>query len=218
MNPWAEPFIVYAVLFFPGFASGGLFSGAAGVEEQETIRFIISQELSRILGFTVPALVLIGYLLVLRGGRARLPGRPRSRDFLSLAIALPGLLGLGLFISLISSVFSVGNTALTVEAPKGLLAVIIMFLSCLSAGYLEEFYFRYYLSLRFRQAGLRDSLVMGLSVLLFSLCHIYEGFWGALNALLAGILLFLVFKKYRALHGIAWAHGLYNAFIYLNGI
>jgi hypothetical protein len=39
-----------------------------------------------------------------------------------------------------------------------------------------------------------------------------------LNAFLAGILLSLVYKKYRALHGIAWAHGIYNAFIYLNGI
>jgi membrane protease YdiL (CAAX protease family) len=208
---------VYAVLFFPGFASGGFFSGTAGTEGEEAIRFIISQELSRILGFTVPAIALIGYLLVLRGGKARLPRRPRSGDLLSLAIVLPGLLGAGLFISLVSSVFSTGASALTVEAPRGLPAVIIMFFSCLSTGYLEEFYFRYYLSLRFKQAGLRNIPAMGLAVVLFSLCHIYEGPWGALNALLAGILLSLVYKKYRALHGIAWAHGLYNVFIYLSG-
>jgi membrane protease YdiL (CAAX protease family) len=218
MNPWAEPFIVYAVLFLPGFASSGLFPGTAGREEPETIRFVISGELSRILGFTAPALALIGYLLVLRGGKARLPGRPRSGDILSLALALPGLLGLGLLISLVSSAFSAGPSALTVEAPKGLPAVAVMLFSCLSAGYLEEFYFRYYLSLRFRQAGLSEAFVIGLSVLLFSLCHIYEGLWGALNAFLAGILLSLVYKKYRALHGIAWAHGLYNIFIYLNGV
>jgi membrane protease YdiL (CAAX protease family) len=199
-------------------ASGGFFSGTAGAEGEEPLRFVISQELSRIVGFTLPAIALIGYLLVLRGGKNRLPGQPRSGDFLSLAIALPGLLGLGLLISLVSSVFSAGTSALTVEAPKGLPAVIIMFFSCLSTGYMEEFYFRYYLSLRFRQAGLRDLSVMGLSVLLFSICHIYEGLWGALNAFLAGILLSLVYKKYRALHGIAWAHGLYNAFIYLAGL
>jgi membrane protease YdiL (CAAX protease family) len=217
-NPWAEPFIVYAVLFFPGFASSGFFSGAAGAEEAETLRFVISQELSRVLGFTVPALALIGYLLALRGGKARLPGRPRSGDFLSLAVALPGLLGLGLLISLTASAVSSGPHALTVEAPRGLPAVAVMFFSCLSAGYLEEFYFRYYLSLRFKQAGMGEPFVIGLSVLLFSLCHIYEGLWGALNAFLAGILLSLVYKKYRALHGIAWAHGLYNAFIYLTGV
>ncbi|MDR2247259.1 MAG: CPBP family intramembrane metalloprotease [Treponema sp.] len=217
-NPWAEPFIVYAVLFLPGLASGGFPPGIAGAETAEPIRFIIPHELSRSLGFTVPALMLIGYLLVLRGGKARLPVQLRSRDFLSLALALPGLLGVGLFISLVSSTISAGAAAVTIEAPKGPLAVIIMFFSCLSTGYLEEFYFRYYLSLRFKQAGLSDAPIIGLSVLLFSLCHIYEGFWGALNAFLAGILLALVYKKYRALHGIAWAHGLYNAFIYLTGI
>jgi membrane protease YdiL (CAAX protease family) len=215
---WAEPFIVYAVLFLPGFALGGFFSGTAGTEGGEAVRFAISHELSRILGFTAPALALIGYLLVLRGGKARLPRRPRSGDFLSLALALPGLLGMGLLISLVSSVLSAGPAAVTVEAPRGLPAVITMCFSCLSTGYLEEFYFRYYLSLRFRQAGLRDIPAMGLAVLLFSLCHIYEGPWGALNAFLAGILLSLVYKKYRALHGIAWAHGLYNIFIYINGM
>ncbi|MDR3130608.1 MAG: CPBP family intramembrane metalloprotease [Treponema sp.] len=179
------------------------------------IRFIISEELSRILLFTLPALALIVYLLILRGGKARLPGSPHSRDFLSLALALPGLLGLSFLISMSSSIFFISPPALPVEAPKGLPAIIVMFLSCLSTGYLEEFYFRYYLSLRFKQAGLTDPFVISLSVFLFSLCHIYEGLWGAMNAFLAGILLSLVYKKYRAVHGIAWAHGLYNAFIYL---
>jgi membrane protease YdiL (CAAX protease family) len=209
---------VYAVLFLPGFASSGFFPGTGGAEEPGTIRFVIPEELGRILGFTIPALALIGYLLVLRGGKARLPGKPRSRDLLSLALALPGLLGLGLLISLVSTAFSAGPTAMTVEAPRGLPAVIVMLFSCLSAGYLEEFYFRYYLSLRFKQAGAAEPFAIGLSVLLFSFCHIYEGIWGTLNALLAGILLSLVYKKYRSLHGIAWAHGLYNAFIYLTGI
>lgn len=172
----------------------------------------------RILGYTIPALLLIGYFLVLRGGKARLPGHPRSADFLSLAMALPGLLATGLFISLVSSVFSTKGASLTVEAPKGPLPVIVMIVSCLSTGYLEEFYFRYYLSLRFKQAGINYVSGIILSVLLFSFCHIYEGPWGVLNAFLAGILLSLVYKKYRALHGIAWAHGIYNAFIYLNGI
>jgi membrane protease YdiL (CAAX protease family) len=218
MNPWAELFIAYAVLFLPGLATSGFFPGIAGAEKQETIQFAIPQELIRILGVTAPAMALIGYLLVLRGGKSRLPSSPCSRDFLSLAIAFPGLMGVGLLVSLVSSAFSTGLSVITVEAPKGILAIIVMFFSCLSAGYLEEFYFRYYLSLRFKQAGLANPLAICLSVLLFSLCHIYEGLWGTLNAFLAGILLSLVYKKYRALHGIAWAHGFYNAFIYLNGI
>jgi membrane protease YdiL (CAAX protease family) len=218
VNPWAEPFIAYAVLFLPGLATGSFFPGTAGAEEQRTIQFVISQELSRILGFTVPAIALIGYFLALRGGKSRLPENPNSRDFLSLALALPGLLGLGLLVSLASSFFPSGPFVIIVEAPKGILAIIVMLFSCISTGYLEEFYFRYYLSLRFKQAGLGTPAAISLSVLLFSLCHIYEGLWGTLNAVLAGILLSLVYKKYRALHGIAWAHGFYNAFIYLTGI
>jgi membrane protease YdiL (CAAX protease family) len=56
------------------------------------------------------------------------------------------------------------------------------------------------------------------STALFSLCHIYEGPWGVINAVLAGLLLSLIYVHYGALHGLAWAHGLYNIFIYANGV
>jgi membrane protease YdiL (CAAX protease family) len=39
-----------------------------------------------------------------------------------------------------------------------------------------------------------------------------------LNAVLAGALLALVFLRYRSLHGIALAHGLYNVFVYALGV
>jgi len=52
---------------------------------------------------------------------------------------------------------------------------------------------------------------------LFSLCHVYEGPWGILNAVLAGIILSLLFIRFRSLHGIAWAHGAYNIFVYTMG-
>jgi membrane protease YdiL (CAAX protease family) len=56
------------------------------------------------------------------------------------------------------------------------------------------------------------------STALFSFCHTYEGPWGMINAVLAGLLLSLIYVHYGALHGLAWAHGLYNIFIYANGI
>jgi membrane protease YdiL (CAAX protease family) len=83
---------------------------------------------------------------------------------------------------------------------------------------LEETYFRYDLSTRFHEAGIPDIPGIGVSVLLFSLCHVYEGLWGTLNAAFAGSILFLVYRRYGALHGIAWAHGCYNALIYAMGI
>jgi membrane protease YdiL (CAAX protease family) len=56
------------------------------------------------------------------------------------------------------------------------------------------------------------------STALFSLCHIYEGPWGVINAALAGLLLSLIYVHYGAIHGLAWAHGLYNIFIYATGV
>jgi hypothetical protein len=43
---------------------------------------------------------------------------------------------------------------------------------------------------------------------------VYEGPWGVLNAVLAATLLSFLFLHFKSLHGIALAHGLYNAFVY----
>jgi membrane protease YdiL (CAAX protease family) len=56
------------------------------------------------------------------------------------------------------------------------------------------------------------------STFLFSLCHIYEGPGGFINSILAGILLSALFIRYRSLHGVAWAHGAYNIFVYVMGM
>jgi membrane protease YdiL (CAAX protease family) len=178
-------------------------------------------------------------------GKEIFPAKVRSGDFQSLIIALPGLLGIGLGISVLSSIVPLSETAIiTVEAPIGPAAWILMILSCFSTGYLEETYFRRYLLDRLLQqkpgtraaeaffpqthglaaaAGTlyaKTGPVPGIlvSTALFSLCHIYEGPWGVINAALAGLLLSLIYVHYGALHGLAWAHGLYNIFIYANGV
>jgi membrane protease YdiL (CAAX protease family) len=179
--------------------------------------FSVSREIFRIAGYNIPSLLLIVYLMSLRK-RGRPVIKPQTADGLSLAIALPGLFGIGLGLSLIAPIFTPDQQSLPVEAPRSLLACILMILSCLSTGYLEETYFRHYLSSRFELGGLPSYLGIGISVLLFSLCHVYEGLWGTVNALLAGLLLSLVYRKYGALHGIAWAHGMYNAFVYTTGM
>jgi membrane protease YdiL (CAAX protease family) len=93
-----------------------------------------------------------------------------------------------------------------------------MALSCLSTGYLEESYFRYYLLGKLEDFGLSPLVSILMGVLLFSFCHLYEGPWGVLNAFLAGTLLSLIFVRFRSLHGIALAHGLYNIFVYAIGV
>ena len=214
--------------------------------------------MNRIFGYNIPSLLLLWYLFHIKGKKI-FPTKVQSGDFQSLIIALPGLLGIGLGISVLSSIISLSETAVAgVKAPGEPAAWILMILSCLSTGYLEETYFRHYLLNRFRgqepktrtagpenpdheaaeifspdarpkTRGLSAVLsslyvkagpVPGIlvSTALFSLCHIYEGLWGVINAVLAGLLLSLIYVHYGALHGLAWAHGLYNIFIYANGV
>jgi membrane protease YdiL (CAAX protease family) len=247
-----EPFIVYLVLFLPDFASTGLFPAG------DVYQFTVDRELSRIFGYNIPSLLLLWYLFYIKGKRI-FPIKAQFGDFQSLIIALPGLLGIGLGISVLSSIVPLSEIPITVvEAPGGPAAWILMILSCFSTGYLEETYFRHYLLNRFRKqkpgtqmAGL-ESLACGameafspdacpetrdlpaatgaffektgpipgilVSTALFSLCHIYEGPWGVINAVLAGLFLSLIYVHYGAIHGMAWAHGLYNIIIYANGI
>ncbi|MDR1411478.1 MAG: CPBP family intramembrane metalloprotease [Spirochaetaceae bacterium] len=214
-------------------------------------QFAIGRELARLLGYTIPSLLLLWYLFFLKGKKI-FPKRILPGDFQSLIIALPGLLGIGLGISVLSSILSGSEiSAAVVGAPGGPGAWIVMILSCFSTGYLEETYFRHYLLSLFGKhrpgtplsgpenpesgvAGIpppgRGKLLgalcaktgavpgIALSTALFSLCHIYEGPWGMANAVLAGLFLSLIYTHYGAIHGLAWAHGLYNIFVYANGV
>ncbi|MDR1900537.1 MAG: CPBP family intramembrane metalloprotease [Treponema sp.] len=144
-------------------------------------------------------------------------GLPRRKDLLPGLFALPGLLLIGLTISLVIPIFNYVEGSPKIESPSLPAEWLTMILSCLITGYLEESFFRFYLSVRLEGAGLAPVKIIILSVLLFSACHFYEGPWGTLNATLAGILLSLLFLRYRSLHGVALAHGIYNIFVYAIG-
>jgi membrane protease YdiL (CAAX protease family) len=189
-------------------------------------------------------LLLLWYLSYIKGKRL-FPAKIRPGDFQSLVIALPGLLGIGLGLSVLSSVVSGSEAAGVAEVPDGLAAWIVTAVSCFSTGYLEETYFRHYFLGRFRKRkpgipppelgvsayrayqpmealssntpGTNPAAGVLASTAFFSLCHIYEGPWGVINAALAGLFLSLIYIHYGALHGLAWAHSLYNMFIYASG-
>jgi membrane protease YdiL (CAAX protease family) len=129
--------------------------------------------------------------------------------------ALPGLLALGALVSLLGTFFSSPVSVPPIGVPQGPAAFLVMILSCLSTGYLEESYFRLYLFTRFKEGGIGPVKGMIVSSILFALCHIYEGPLGALNAFLAGLLLFFIFIRRQAIHSLAWAHGGYNVFVYV---
>jgi len=211
-----EPLILYFVLFFPTL----LVSPFAGIGP-ESVSFSVLRELGRTVTYTVPALALLWYIMSDKNGfsalRKEKPGFP---DLPSFAAGFPALVIIGIAISLLVSRFS-GLPWMTppplIESPATIPGWIVLVISCLGTGYLEESYFRYYLLTWMENPVPNAALRIFFSTALFAICHIYEGPWGIINAALAGIVLSVLFTRFRSLHGIAWAHGGYNIFVYVMG-
>ena len=212
-----EPLILYFVLFFPAVYAQPFSTGAVtGV-----IPFSILGELGRTLTYTMPALALLWYIIPERKGFSALKQeKPRIQDLFSFIIGLPALIITGIGISLLVSLFSgYSDMALPplVEGPANVYGWIVMVFSCLCTGYLEESYFRYYLLTKLEYPVSSTTVKVLLTTVLFSLCHVYEGPWGIANAVIAAVILSLIFIRFRSLHGIALAHGAYNIFVYAMG-
>jgi membrane protease YdiL (CAAX protease family) len=210
LKNFVEPLILYLVLFLPGGDPGS---------PPEPVVFSAPRELARIFLYNVPSFALVWYLLLQKKKIAGWGVHTfRREDLYSLSIALPGLLLIGLTISLVSPLFQDMPAAPVLSSPSNVPGWMVLVLSCFSTGYLEESYFRFYLLNRLGDLGVKTGSLLAVSVLFFALCHIYEGPWGVLNAVLAGALLALIFLRYRSLHGISLAHGLYNIFVYALGV
>ena len=211
-----EALILFFVLFFPGVYALG-FPGEGGGQ----IPFSLIRELGRTLTYTIPSLALLGYIIFDKKDFSSLkPEKLKSNDLLSFAAGFPGLIIIGLGITLLVSLFpNIKGFAPPPKAgaPVNVAGWIVIIFSCLGTGYLEECYFRYYLLTRMENSLPRISMRIIFSTFLFSICHIYGGPWAVINAILAGALLSVLFIRYRSLHGIAWAHGAYNIIVYVLG-
>ncbi|MDR2364137.1 MAG: CPBP family intramembrane metalloprotease [Spirochaetaceae bacterium] len=195
-----EPLILFCVLFLPGI----------GFVSPGTLVFSVNRELSRIMVYNIPSFALMWYVLGLTRG-TRLP-KPGIQDLKTALITFPGLLIIGLCGSLGSLFFRDLFLPLSIEPPGNFFQWVVMAFSVLTTGYVEESYFRLYLLTRLGKTEPGKGVCF--SVLLFSLCHVYEGIPGVLNAALAGTFLSFIFLKFRSIHGLAWAHGAYNAAVY----
>jgi membrane protease YdiL (CAAX protease family) len=208
MSAYIELCILYVVLFLPATLPGNApADGPPG--------FSVTGELVRIFLYNIPSLALVWYLLLKhKPGTMTRPEPPGRKDLIPFLCAFPSLALIGFSIASAAPVFSELPPAGAIAVPLTLPAWIILPISCLSTGYLEESFFRYYLLSKRGELRLGASQSILFSALLFALCHIYEGPWGFLNAALSGIVLAFVFVRYRSLHGIALAHGLYNICAY----
>jgi membrane protease YdiL (CAAX protease family) len=124
---------------------------------------------------------------------------------------------IGLTISVASRYFVEIPSSSRFLPPPDYISWGLLFISCLSTAYLEESFFRFYLLSKREEMGIGPHRAVLISTVSFSVCHIYEGPWGFLNAALSGVLLAYVFLRYRSLHGIAFAHALYNVLVYALG-
>jgi len=205
MGIYIEALILYVVLFFSD--STGKFTNGGGAG------FSTAAELIRIFIYTVPSIALIWYLLLKVRRLREWDIMPGKKDLISGLITLPCLLITGFAIASISSI---GGTAaqVSLQSPSTAPQWIVLCISCVSAAYLEESFFRFYLLSRREELKLNAASALVVSVALFSICHIYEGPWGFLNSVLSGTLLAFIFLRYKSLHGIAVAHGLYNIAVY----
>ncbi|MDR1586227.1 MAG: CPBP family intramembrane metalloprotease [Treponema sp.] len=206
MNVFIEPLILYMILFLPGSAGQ---SGAGNL-----IIFSATNELIRIVLYDIPSLALIWYLLLkVRSFKAWGVGIPRKKDLVSGLLALPSLVLIGFAVSAVSPLFQSEGPRLV--PPSDVPGWLILVVSCISTGYLEESFFRFYLISKRDEFGLSGAAAALISVVLFAVCHVYEGPWGFLNAVLAGSVLSFLFLRCHTLHGLAFAHGLYNTLVYI---
>jgi membrane protease YdiL (CAAX protease family) len=173
-------------------------------------------EVAQVVTYKLPALALVWYLLLkvksLEEWGISLPGK---NDIIPAALALPALVLISITISNVSSHVGEILPGPQLLLPQTITSWCILAISCLSTGYLEESYFRFYLLSKREEMGLGPHRAVLVSTLLFSFCHVYEGPWGFLNAALSGVVLSVIFLRFRSLHGIAVAHALYNILVYI---
>ncbi|WP_461256377.1 CPBP family intramembrane glutamic endopeptidase [Treponema sp. R80B11-R83G3] len=209
MGIYIEALILYILLFFPG--SAFIFTN----REAAVTNFSVTAGLVNIFTFLIPSLALIWYLIYKARKIELWAVKPGKKDIVSFVITLPCLLIIGLTVTF-TGVYIGGYTSqITLQSPSSVIEWIVLSITCILAAYLEESYFRYYLLTKREELNLNATSALLLSVVLFSVCHIYEGPWGFMNAVISGTILGFIFLRYYSLHGIAIAHALYNISIYI---
>ncbi len=172
----------------------------------------------------LPAGALILWTMQRREGldAFELRPRPAPRDAAGSLAVLALLLGLGFLPQFLLGLFA-GKTPLPSWLDNPLLdgmghprANASLFLplllaSSLVTGYVEELYFRVYLSFRLGSAGLSKAARIILTSLIFGLSHgSSQGLAAALIACLLGAILALRWESTKSWHEIGLGHGLYD--------
>ncbi|MCL2600075.1 MAG: CPBP family intramembrane metalloprotease [Treponema sp.] len=212
MNAFIEPLILYAVLFFR------FFTGP--VMPETPVEFSADAAVARMVLHTGPSLALVWYLLLkaksLKEWGVALPGR---KDIVPALISFPAIVLVGLCVTLAARHLGGLPEVPRILPPTTAVPWAILVVSVFAGAYLEESFFRFYLLSRLESAapGLGPHRAVLVSTLLFAVCHLYAGPWGFVNAAVSGAVLAYVFLRFRSLHGVGIAHGLYNVLVFALG-
>jgi len=209
MGIYLEAIILYIVLFLSGSASFLM-----NTPHVTQTGFSTTAVLSGVLLRTLPSLALIWFVLLKKKKLKDWGIRPGIKDLISCVITFPCLLIIGFTVTYISSKIGESSLQIKLVSPSTGSEWAVLGLSCVLAAYLEESFFRFYLLARRNELRLTALYALVFSVVLFSICHIYEGPWGFLNAVLSSTLLCFMFLRYKSLHGISIAHAMYNIAVY----
>jgi len=209
MGIYIEALILYILLFFPG--SAFIFIN----KEAVVTDFSVTAELVNIFSYSIPSLALIWYLIYKARKIDLWAVKPGIKDIISFVITLPCLLITGIIVTFVGVYIGGYSSKITLQSPSTAIQWVILSITCLLSAYMEESYFRYYLLTKREELNLNAPSALALSVAMFSICHIYEGPWGFMNAVISGTILGFIFLRYYSLHGIAIAHALYNISIYV---
>ena len=172
----------------------------------------------------VPAGLLILWMMRRGEGLAAfgLGARPRPRDAAGALAILALLLVVGFLPEALITLFAgktplppwLDNPLLDKVGPpptSALLFLPLLLASSLVTGYVEELYFRVYLSFRLGAAGIGKTAQIVLTSLIFGLSHgASQGIAAAFVAGLLGALLALRWEMKRSWHEIGLGHGLYD--------
>jgi len=211
----AEPLLLFLIIFFPGYILQNSESIDADLFNNPSLNIVY-------LMTTLPQTILVAYLILQDKSNDRLRFGltiPLKRDFLKAFIALGqifmALIPLYLLGSLLMTQGIISDYAAVEWKFTNYSIIPLVFITCLSTGYLEEIYFRSYLISKGEVAGVSKwPLLLGINFL-FAAGHLYQGVMGFIVTFGIGMVLSLVFIKRRNIHIIALGHGYYNFLILL---
>jgi hypothetical protein len=211
MGIYIEAIILYILLFF----SGSVTQMAGSAASANVAGFSAISGIIRLILYTIPSIALI-WCIILRTWKIEYwIIRPGRKDITCGLIVLPCLLIIGFIISFISLYVDGSQAQTLLHSPSTVLEWAVIGLTCIFAAYLEESYFRFYLLSKRKELNMSNASALFFSTALFSICHIYAGPWGFINAAVCGAFLGFMFLRYNSFHGIAIAHGIYNIMAYV---